>query len=95
MDYVTTNYASGVEENKHSWVVKSGDLVFGSGWYEAIPATPTPVPTEIPAATPVPAGQTPATGDFSLTAGWALALALFGALIALGGAATVVRRRER
>ena len=95
VDYVFLNRDTGAEDRKHAWAVKSGDLIFGSGWYEAIPAaTPTPVPTATPMPADAPADGTPATGDFSLTSGWAMALALFGALIALGGAAVVVRQRR-
>ena len=91
VDYVTTNYVSGVEELKSSWVVKSGELIFGSGYYQPLPAaTPTPAPTAVPTAMPA---DTPETGDFSLASGLALALALLGALVALGGAATLARRR--
>ena len=94
VDYAATNYANGAEEMKNSWVVKSGDLIFGSGYYQPIPAaTPTPAPAAA-APTAAPA-DTPETGDFSLTAGWAIAIALLGALIALGGAAMVARRRGR
>ena len=90
VDYTYLNPASGGEEIKHTWVMRSGDLVFGSGWYEPVPApTPTPEPA------PEPVDEMPETGDFSLTAGWALALALAGALIALGGAVTIARQRGR
>ena len=95
VDYAATNYVSGAEEMKNSWVVKSGDLIFGSGYYQPLPAaTPTPAPAPTAAPTAAPA-DTPETGDFSLTSGWAIALALFGALIALGGAAALARQRNR
>ena len=90
VDYTYLNPALGGEEIKHTWVVRSGDLVFGSGWYEPVPA-----PTPAPEPTPEPVDEMPETGDFSLTAGWALALALAGALIALGGAVTIARQRGR
>ena len=34
VDYVLINPATCEERLKHSWVVRRGDLVFGSGWYE-------------------------------------------------------------
>ena len=90
VDYTYLNPALGREEIKHTWAMRSGDLVFGSGWYEPVPApTPTPEPT------PEPVDEMPETGDFSLTAVWALALALAGALIALGGAVTIARQRSQ
>ncbi len=34
VDYVFLNPATGVEETKHSWVVRHDGLLIGSGWYE-------------------------------------------------------------
>ncbi len=34
VDYVFLNPTTGQEGTKHSWVVRRGDLIFGSGWYE-------------------------------------------------------------
>ncbi|MDE0142997.1 MAG: hypothetical protein OXN19_16115 [Caldilineaceae bacterium] len=32
--YVRTNYETGQEARKHSWVIRHDGLIFGSGWYE-------------------------------------------------------------
>ncbi|MYD98102.1 MAG: hypothetical protein F4X98_12060 [Gammaproteobacteria bacterium] len=32
--YVFRNPGTGEQQRKHSWVVRSGDLLFGSGWYD-------------------------------------------------------------
>ena len=34
VDYVRRNPATDALEQKHSWVIKRGGLIFGSGWYE-------------------------------------------------------------
>ena len=35
VDYVFLNPETGQEELKHTWIVRRGDYLFGSGWYEA------------------------------------------------------------
>ena len=34
VDYVFLNPETGQEELKHTWIVRRGDYLFGSGWYE-------------------------------------------------------------
>ncbi len=34
VSYTHMNPASGIDEKKHSWVVRHDGLIFGSGWYE-------------------------------------------------------------
>ena len=36
-DYTYTNYATGIVETKHSWMVLHDGIIFGSGWYEPGP----------------------------------------------------------
>ncbi len=36
VDYLHRNPANGELQSKHSWVVRYGGLIFGSGWYEVI-----------------------------------------------------------
>ena len=36
VDYVFSNPQTGEEELKHAWVVRRGDYLFGSGWYEGV-----------------------------------------------------------
>ena len=33
-EYVAVNTTTGNHQKKHTWVVRHGGLVFGSGWYE-------------------------------------------------------------
>ena len=40
VDYVFLNPATGDQEYKHSWVVRKDGLLFGSGWYQILPALP-------------------------------------------------------
>ena len=40
VDYVFQNPRTGNQEFKHSWVVKRDGLLFGSGWYQVLPASP-------------------------------------------------------
>ena len=40
VDYVFQNPRTGNQEFKHSWVVKRDGLLFGSGWYQILPASP-------------------------------------------------------
>ena len=40
VDYVFQNLQTGNQEFKHSWVVKRDGLLFGSGWYQVLPASP-------------------------------------------------------
>ena len=40
VDYVFQNPGTGNQEFKHSWVVKRDGLLFGSGWYQVLPASP-------------------------------------------------------
>ena len=40
VDYVFQNPNTGNQEYKHSWVVKRDGLLFGSGWYQVLPASP-------------------------------------------------------
>ena len=38
VDYVYLNPATGAQEYKHSWAVRKDGLLFGSGWYQILPA---------------------------------------------------------
>ncbi len=38
VDYIYLNPATGNQEFKHSWVVRHDGLIFGSGWYQVLPA---------------------------------------------------------
>ena len=40
VDYVFLNPTTGHQEVKHSWVAKHDGLIFGSGWYQALPSSP-------------------------------------------------------
>ena len=40
VDYVFLNPATGNQEYKHAWVVRRDGLLFGSGWYQVLPALP-------------------------------------------------------
>lgn len=40
VDYVYLNPRTGNQEYKHSWVVKRDGMLFGSGWYQILPASP-------------------------------------------------------
>ena len=53
VDYTYLNTVTGQEEQKHTWIVRRGDLLFGSGWYELAPdlaADPEPVTRAEPGA---------------------------------------------
>ena len=39
VDYIFLNLATGNQEYKHSWVVRHDGLIFGSGWYQVLPAS--------------------------------------------------------
>ena len=50
--YVFLNPDTGEEQRKHAWVVRSGGLLFGSGWYDySSHAAPAPSKTNAPAYT--------------------------------------------
>ena len=49
VDYLFRNLASGIQEYKHSWVVRRDGLLFGSGWYQAMPSLATAVTKAQPA----------------------------------------------
>ena len=49
VDYLFRNLASGIQEYKHSWVVRREGLLFGSGWYQAMPSLATAVTKAQPA----------------------------------------------
>ena len=36
VDYVFHNPETGEEELKHTWIVRRGNYLFGSGWYEEV-----------------------------------------------------------
>ncbi len=38
VDYVWLNPDTGMQESKHSFVIRHDGLIFGSGWYEVLPA---------------------------------------------------------
>ena len=40
VDYVFLNPKTGNQEYKHAWVVRRDGLLFGSGWYQVLPAFP-------------------------------------------------------
>ena len=40
VDYVFQNPTTGNQEFKHAWVVERDGLLFGSGWYQVLPASP-------------------------------------------------------
>ena len=40
VDYVFTNPDTGLQESKHSWLIKRDGLIFGSGWYQDSPVRP-------------------------------------------------------
>ena len=40
VDYVFLNLKTGNQEYKHSWVVRRDGMLFGSGWYQVLPASP-------------------------------------------------------
>ena len=40
IDYVFLNPKTGNQEYKHSWAVRRDGLLFGSGWYQILPAFP-------------------------------------------------------
>ncbi len=40
VDYIFLNPATGNQEYKHAWVVRRDGLLFGSGWYQVLPALP-------------------------------------------------------
>ena len=40
VDYVFQNLQTGNQEYKHAWVVRRDGLLFGSGWYQILPASP-------------------------------------------------------
>ena len=85
VDYVFENPDTGELERKNSWVVRSGGLVFGSGWYE-----PASAAEDEPEAPPVGTGLAPDSAR-SLPAIAPLLLAL---ALALAGLA-VWRRKAR
>ncbi len=37
VDYVFLNPALGVDQLKHTWIIRHDGLLFGSGWYEDAP----------------------------------------------------------
>ena len=85
VDYVFENPDTGELERKNSWVVRSGGLVFGSGWYE-----PASAAEDEPEAPPVGTGLAPDSArSLSAVASPLLLLAL-----ALAGL-TVWRRKAR
>ena len=49
VDYLFQNLATGNQEYKHSWVVRRDGLLFGSGWYQVMPALSTAVTKAHPA----------------------------------------------
>ena len=49
VDYLFRNLATGTQEYKHSWVVRRDGLLFGSGWYQAMPSLATAVTKAQPA----------------------------------------------
>ena len=49
VDYLFRNLATGTQEYKHSWVVRRDGLLFGSGWYQAMPSLATTVTKAQPA----------------------------------------------
>ncbi len=40
VDYLFLNPETGNQEFKHSWVIRHDGLLFGSGWYQILPASP-------------------------------------------------------
>lgn len=44
VDYIYLNTVTGQEEQKHTWIVRRGDLLFGSGWYELADDQPAAAP---------------------------------------------------
>ena len=44
VDYIYLNTVTGQEEQKHTWIVRRGDLLFGSGWYELAADQPATAP---------------------------------------------------
>ena len=40
VDYLFLNPRTGNQEYKHSWVIRHDGLLFGSGWYQVLPASP-------------------------------------------------------
>ena len=85
VDYVFENPDTGELERKNSWVVRSGGLVFGSGWYE-----PASAAADEPEAPPVGTGLAPE----SARAFPAIAPPLLLLALALAGLA-VWRRKAR
>ncbi|MDE0076252.1 MAG: hypothetical protein OXO50_01970 [Caldilineaceae bacterium] len=49
VDYFFLNPVTGNQEWKHSWVVRHDGLIFGSGWYQNLPALPAAVTKAQPA----------------------------------------------
>ena len=42
VDYFFLNPVTGNQEFKHGWVVRHDGLLFGSGWYQVLPTSPSP-----------------------------------------------------
>ena len=40
VDYIILNPATGNQEYQHAWAVRRDGLLFGSGWYQVLPALP-------------------------------------------------------
>lgn len=79
VDYVFENPDTGELERKHTWVVRSGGLVFGSGWYE-----PAADAGEAPAPPGAGTGLAPGGASFPVFAPLLVLLALALALAGLG-----------
>ncbi|MCE2464280.1 MAG: hypothetical protein J4F46_10325, partial [Dehalococcoidia bacterium] len=50
VDYLFLNPITGNQEFKHSWGVRLDGLLFGSGWYQVLPASPVEVTKADPTA---------------------------------------------
>ena len=48
VDYVFPNPGTGNQECRHSWIVRRDGLLFGSGWYQVLPAFPGQAPDPSP-----------------------------------------------
>ena len=79
VDYVFENPDTGELQRKNTWVVRSGGLIFGSGWYE-----PAADAGDAPAAPGAGTGLAPEAASFPVFAPLLVLLALALALAGLG-----------
>ena len=63
VDYVFENPDTGELERKNTWAVRSGGLIFGSGWYE--PASAAGEAGDVPAPSRTGTGLAPASAHFA------------------------------